>query len=189
MWAHKLAKKGLDCFSSCHPVTKQSKRNTRVVSSFSLPCFLSASSLPIPYPTQVVRAALCSVVSDSLQPQANPCPRDYSGKNTGVDWHFLLQAIFLTQGLNLHLLWLLHWQVDSLPLSHLGSPPNPREEDTEKTTGRLRHLGSACKKKGDDFQLKLWLCPGIGNLPSVSVWPEEKTLGVMTTRTEWIVEE
>ena len=32
---------------------------------------------------------------------------------------FLLQGIFLTQGLNLHLL---HWQADSLPLSHLESP-------------------------------------------------------------------
>jgi len=35
---------------------------------------------------------------------------------------FLLQGIFLTQGSNPHLLSLLHWQVDSLPLSHLGSP-------------------------------------------------------------------
>ena len=33
--------------------------------------------------------------------------------------HFLLQGIFLTQGLNPCLLF---WQVDSLPLSHLGSP-------------------------------------------------------------------
>ena len=31
----------------------------------------------------------------------------------------LLQGIFLTQGLNL---CLLHWQADSLPLSHWGSP-------------------------------------------------------------------
>ena len=36
--------------------------------------------------------------------------------------HFLLQGIFPTLGLNLHLLWLLHWQVDSLPLHHLGCP-------------------------------------------------------------------
>ena len=36
--------------------------------------------------------------------------------------HALLQGIFLTQGLNLHLLHLLHWQVGSLPQSHLGSP-------------------------------------------------------------------
>ena len=33
--------------------------------------------------------------------------------------HFLLWGIFLTQGLNLHLL---HWQADSLPLSPQGSP-------------------------------------------------------------------
>ena len=33
--------------------------------------------------------------------------------------HFTLQGIFPTQGSNLHLL---HWQADSLPLSHLGSP-------------------------------------------------------------------
>ena len=39
-----------------------------------------------------------------------------------MDCRFLLQGIFLTQGSNLHLLRLLHWQVDSLPLSHLGSP-------------------------------------------------------------------
>ena len=32
--------------------------------------------------------------------------------------HFLLQGIFLTQGLNL---CPLHWQVDSLPLHHLGN--------------------------------------------------------------------
>ena len=35
--------------------------------------------------------------------------------------HFLLQGIFLTWGLNLHLLHLLHWQEDYLPLHHLGS--------------------------------------------------------------------
>ena len=44
---------------------------------------------------------------------------DFPGKNTGVDCHFLLQRIFLTQGSNLHLL---HWQAGSLPLSHPGSP-------------------------------------------------------------------
>ena len=33
-----------------------------------------------------------------------------------VSCHFLLQGIFPTQGLTLGLLWLLHWQVDSLPL-------------------------------------------------------------------------
>ena len=39
-----------------------------------------------------------------------------------MGWHFLLQGIFPTQGLNQHLLHLLHWHADSLPLCHLGSP-------------------------------------------------------------------
>ena len=39
---------------------------------------------------------------------------------TGVGCHFLLHQVFRTQGLNPRLLPAL--QVDSLPLSHLGSP-------------------------------------------------------------------
>ena len=66
----------------------------------------------------------CSVVSDSvqlygLQPARLFCLWDYPGKN-GTSCHFLLQGIFPTQGLNLHLLCLLHWQ-DSLQLATLGS--------------------------------------------------------------------
>ena len=48
-----------------------------------------------------------------------PLPMGYAGKDTGVGCHFLLQGIFPTQG---SYLVLLHWQVGSLPLSHLGSP-------------------------------------------------------------------
>ena len=40
------------------------------------------------------------------------------GKNTGLGCHFLLQGICLTKGLNRGLL---HWQEDSLSLSHLGN--------------------------------------------------------------------
>ena len=40
--------------------------------------------------------------------------------NTAVGCLFLLQRLFLTQGSNPCLLHLLHWQADSLPLSHLG---------------------------------------------------------------------
>ena len=47
---------------------------------------------------------------------------NFAGKNTGVGSHFLLQEIFLTQGLNPCLWCLLHWQADSFPLHHLGSP-------------------------------------------------------------------
>ena len=49
-------------------------------------------------------------------------PWDYTGKNTGVVCHSLLQGIFPTQGRNLCLLRLLYLQADSLPLSHLGIP-------------------------------------------------------------------
>ena len=51
------------------------------------------------------------------------CSRNFSGKNTGVGCHFLLLGIFPTQGLNRCFWHLLHWQVDSLPLCHLGRPP------------------------------------------------------------------
>ena len=46
-------------------------------------------------------------------------PWDSPGKSTRVGCHFLLQGIFQTQGSNP---CLLHWQADSLPLSHQGSP-------------------------------------------------------------------
>ena len=70
---------------------------------------------------------VCSVMSDSLwphglQPTRHLCPWNFPGKSTGADCHFLLQGIFLTQGSNLLLLYLLGWQADSLPLHHRGSP-------------------------------------------------------------------
>ena len=52
-----------------------------------------------------------------LQPARLFCLWDFPGKNTGVVCHFLLQGIFLTEGLNP---CLLPWQVVSLPLCHLG---------------------------------------------------------------------
>ena len=50
------------------------------------------------------------------------CPWESPGKNTGVGWHAVLQGIFLTQGLNLHLVGLLHWQAGSLLLGPPGKP-------------------------------------------------------------------
>ena len=81
----------------------------------------------------------CSVMSDfllplGLQPTRLLCPWNSPGKNTGVDCHFLLQGIFPTQGSNPCLLHLLQRQVDSIPLSHLGSPCYVR------TQQKARHL-------------------------------------------------
>ena len=46
----------------------------------------------------------------------------FSGKNTGVGHHSLLQDIFPTQGSNPCLLSFLHWQAGSLPLGPPGKP-------------------------------------------------------------------
>ena len=49
----------------------------------------------------------CSVTSLCDPMNCSPpgsCPRKFPGKNTGVGCHFLLQGIFPTQGLNMHLL-------------------------------------------------------------------------------------
>ena len=54
----------------------------------------------------------------TVAPQAPPSMGFLSDKNTRVGCHFLLQGIFSTQRSNLHIL---HWQVGSLTLRHLGS--------------------------------------------------------------------
>ena len=64
----------------------------------------------------------CSVVSDSLGPYGLlptrlHCPWYSPGKNTGANCHALLQAIFPAQGSNPHLLCLIYWQADCLPLA------------------------------------------------------------------------
>ena len=51
-----------------------------------------------------------------------PCPWDSPGKNAGMGCWALLQGLSPTQGLNLPLLCLLHWQVGSLPLVPPGKP-------------------------------------------------------------------
>ena len=93
-------------------------------------CSLAGYSHPWvrPPPDWVLSSrSYCCVVSKScltlfrphgLYPARLLCPRDFTGKNTGVGCHFLLRGIFLTWGLKLRRL---HWQVDSLPQSHQGS--------------------------------------------------------------------
>ena len=63
---------------------------------------------------------LCLTLSNPMDCSL-PGSRDFPGKNTGVDDHALVQGIFLTQKLNLHLS-VLHWQVGSLPLAPPGKP-------------------------------------------------------------------
>ena len=69
----------------------------------------------------VLAAQLCPTLLQfhRLQPSRHLCPWDFPGKNTEVGCYFLFLGIFLTQGSNSPFL---HWQVDSLPLSHQASP-------------------------------------------------------------------
>ena len=65
-----------------------------------------------------------SVMSASLRAHHMDCSPsapswDFPGQNTRMGCCFLLQGVFSTQGSNSSLL---HWQADSLPPSHQGSP-------------------------------------------------------------------
>ena len=63
----------------------------------------------------------CLILCDPMDcspPDSSVCGNS-PGKNSGVGCHALLQRIFPTQKMNLHLLRLLHWLVGSLPLGHL----------------------------------------------------------------------
>ena len=62
--------------------------------------------------------AFNSLQPDGLHPTRLLCPWDFPDKNAGAGCHFLLQQFFPTQELSP---CLQHGQVDSLPLSHLGS--------------------------------------------------------------------
>ena len=71
-------------------------------------CFTLSDFLYFPYGLQFVRLL---------------CPWNSLGKSTRVGCHALLQGIFLTQGLKLCLLYLLHWLAGSLPLAPPGKAP------------------------------------------------------------------
>ena len=91
--------------------------------NFSLPCGLGSlhtqlhpsmilgSVLPTPCECLLPRSAMSnSLQPHGLWPTRLLSPWDFPGKNIGVGWHFLLQGIFPTQGLNLHFLCLLCWR-------------------------------------------------------------------------------
>ena len=59
----------------------------------------------------------CAQSCPTLWGTTDRSPPGSPGRNSGVGCHLLLQ------GSNPCLLCLLHWQMDSLPPSHLGSPP------------------------------------------------------------------
>ena len=90
-------------------------------------------------------------MSDSLrphgpQPTRLPCPWSSPGKNSRVGGHFLLQGIFLMQGLDLRLLCLLDWQVGSLPLLLAHSLSHVQLFVTPWTAARQASLSSTISR-------------------------------------------
>ena len=94
--------------------------------------------------------SVASVIANSLwphgpQPARLLCPWDYPGKNIGVGCQALLQAIFPTQGSNLHLLCLrhcgqnlYHWATrEALRKISLGVPPLEKRKWNDSICGRV----------------------------------------------------
>ena len=97
-----------------------------LIACVSLP-WAPVSQFPLLLKAPVIKfcESLNSVVSDSLRPfglqPTTDFSWDFSGTNTRVGHHFLLQGIFMTQGSNQHLLSpALH--VNSLPAETSGKP-------------------------------------------------------------------
>jgi len=69
-------------------------------------------------------AQSCPTLCDPMgySPPDSSLHGDSPGKNTGVGCHALLHGIFPTQGLNPHLLCVLHWLAGSLLLAPPGKP-------------------------------------------------------------------
>ena len=78
--------------------------------------------------------------------------------------HFLLQGIVQIQGLNSHVLCLLHWQAGSLPLAPLGKTRRYQNKDTQFLPSSVPSLQGDEEKEG-------WMdCPDQGCWAPVPVW-------------------
>ena len=105
--------------------------HVRNIYQTSIPCLiLDSVSRPCSWIHACMHVCMLSHFSHPVQifqpygpsPARHHDPWDSSGKNTGVGCHALLQWIFLTQGSNLSLLHLLHWQACSLSPAPPGKP-------------------------------------------------------------------
>ena len=67
-------------------------------------------------------AESCPILVTIEEPSRLLCPWDSPGKDTGVGWHFLLQGIFLSPGIEPASLVSPALQASSLPLSHRRMP-------------------------------------------------------------------
>ena len=101
------------CMTNVYLVGPTSNINTNLAHIYNI----NMSACPV--------AQSCSTVCNPMDcnPTGSFCPWDFPGKNTGLSCHVLFQDFLPTPESNpglLHLLYLLHWQEDCLPPSHLG---------------------------------------------------------------------
>ena len=89
----------------------------------------------------VAKSCLTLLWRHGLKPIRLLCPWDFPGKNTRVGCHFLLQGIFPTQVLNLHL-W--HWQVDSFYLPFRSIQFSPSVLSDSLRPHGLQHTRLVC---------------------------------------------
>ena len=108
-----------------------------------------------------------------LQPARLLCPWNSPGKNTGVGSHFLLQGLFLTQGLNLGLL---HCRQILYQLSHQGTCCHMPEMDQNG----MRTLVLQCHWSDSMFSTVVQL-----PLPAGICWPQESCWGPRQAASCW----
>ena len=90
---------------------------------------------------------------------------------------FLLQRIFLTPVSNSRLQWLLHWQVDSLPLRYLGSPHTSHLNSKVLTLWEKERVGCFKRTASKHVQYLGWniTSPGWMHETSARTWCTGKT--------------
>ena len=143
---------------------------------------------------------LCDLMDCS--PPCSSIRGDSPGKNTKEGCHALLQGIFWTQGSNLCLLHLLHWQVGSILLATLGEKAVAPHSITlawkipwMKEPGRLQSMGSlrvrhdwatslSCIGEGDGNPLR---CSCLENpRDGASWWAAVYGVAQSRTRLKWL---
>ena len=87
-----------------------------------------------------------------------------SGKNTRVGCRFLLQGIFLTQGSNLCLLHLLHWQAGFLPLAPPGKPINSNRSCGRPEASVLDSVAVESSRRRSELETPCAVVDGVASI-------------------------
>ena len=89
---------------------------------------------------------------------------DSSCKSTKVVCRFLLQGIFLTQGSNLCLLHLLHWQAGFLPLAPPGKPINSNRSCGRPEASVLDSVAVESSRRRSELETPCAVVDGVASI-------------------------